>query len=100
MDDMSPDSFILALRRFVSRRGNPITVWSDNSSNFVAAERELREVLKTLDQTKIYNDLNNQSIQWKYIPSARPWMGGAWEPLVKTTKTSLRSVTQFIKNRQ
>ncbi|XP_057292547.1 uncharacterized protein LOC130621256 [Hydractinia symbiolongicarpus] len=34
--DLSTDSFILALRRFISRRGNPKTITSDNGTNFVA----------------------------------------------------------------
>lgn len=71
------------------------TVWSYNGSNFVGAERELRKVLKTLDQSKIYNHLNNQSIQWKLIPPACPWMGGAREALVKITKKAVRAVTHY-----
>ena len=90
---MSTDSFILALRRVISRRGKPNNIWSDNGSNFVGAKRELREVLKTLDRSKICNHLNNRSIQWKFIPPASPWVGGAWEALVKITKKALRSVT-------
>ena len=39
--DMSTDSFILALRRFVIRRGKPNTIWLDKGSNFEGAEREL-----------------------------------------------------------
>ena len=71
---MSTYSFILALRRFVSRRGKTNTIWSDNGSNFVGAERELREVLKTLDQSKIYNRSNNQSIPWEFIlPAVYGW---------------------------
>ena len=36
--DLSTDSFILALRRFISRRGHPKTIISDNGSNFVGAK--------------------------------------------------------------
>jgi hypothetical protein len=35
------DSFINALQRFISRRGQPYEIRSDNGSNFVGAEREL-----------------------------------------------------------
>ena len=43
--DMSTDSFILALRRFKARRGHPKSIRSDNGSNFVGAERELKDAL-------------------------------------------------------
>ena len=38
--NMDTDSFILALRRFIGRRGNIKTIRCDNGSNFVGAERE------------------------------------------------------------
>ena len=48
--DMSTDSFILALRRFKSRRGHPESIPIDNGSNFVGAERELKDSLSKLDR--------------------------------------------------
>ena len=38
---LEADSFIMALRRFQSLRGNPVRMLSDNGTNFVGAEREL-----------------------------------------------------------
>ena len=81
--DMSPDSFILALRRFISRQGPIDIIISDNGTNFVDAERELRNGLKELDQTLISSELNHNRIEWKFKPSSSPWMGGVWESLVK-----------------
>ena len=89
--DMSTDSFILALRRFRARRGNPKVIRSDNGTNFVGAERELREALQKLDQLRITNELSANSIEWKFNPPIAPWMGGAMESMVKLTKRALRS---------
>lgn len=36
--DTSTDSFIIALRRFLSRGGKPNTISCDNDSNFVGAQ--------------------------------------------------------------
>ena len=76
--DLSTDSFILALRRFIARRGQPNTIWSDNGTNYVGAERELRTLLAKLNQNKISSTLINKNIIWKFNPPSSPWMGGYW----------------------
>ena len=43
---METDSFILALRCFIAIRGNVRTIWCDNGSNFVGAERELAKSME------------------------------------------------------
>ena len=41
----SPETndFIMILRQFISRRGPPKEIWFDRGTNFVGANRELRE---------------------------------------------------------
>ena len=48
---MTTDGFLQAFGRFSHRRGTPSFVISDNGSNFVAAEKELRQAVKGLDKT-------------------------------------------------
>ena len=91
---MSTDSFIFALRRFVSRRGPIDIIRSDNGTNFTGAERELRNALKELDQTLISSELNRYRIEWKFNPPSSPWMAGVWESLVKSVKRSLKVITR------
>jgi hypothetical protein len=43
--DLTTEAFLAALRRFISRRGIPSHIYSDNGSNFVGANRELKEVI-------------------------------------------------------
>ena len=52
--DLSSEAFIAVLTRFVARRGCPNTIWTDNGSNFVGAQRELQEI------QEIYTLLENQ----------------------------------------
>ena len=56
--DMPTDSFILVLRRFKARRGHPESIQSDNRSNLIGAQGELKDALSKLDQKKIINELN------------------------------------------
>ena len=40
---MDASSCVMGVERFVSRRGTPAIIWSDNGTNFVGTEKELRE---------------------------------------------------------
>ena len=46
-------SFLNAFSRMVTRRGKPEVMIGDNGMNFTSAERELRNLVSTLDQTWI-----------------------------------------------
>ena len=47
--NLTTDSFIQALRRLISRRGNVRMIRSDNSTNFVGASIELKNVFGEMD---------------------------------------------------
>jgi hypothetical protein len=92
-DSLEADDFILVLRCFVGRRGKPLEIFSDNGKNFVGANRELQETLAQLDQSNsLQNFLLRSSIQWHFIPPNAPHYGGAWERLVRSTKTALKAI--------
>ena len=44
--NLSTNNFILALLRFISWRGHPKNIFSDNGTNFTGAQRELAKSLK------------------------------------------------------
>ena len=69
---------MLALRRFVARRGLPSIMYSDNAKSFVAG------------QGKMISEYGHLSPQWKFIAPRSPWWGGWWERLVKSVKYNLR----------
>ena len=50
---LDTDSFINALRRFISLRGNQSSVYSDNGSNFHAGEQELQTAIEDWNQRVI-----------------------------------------------
>ena len=59
---LSTDSFINALRRFIGRRGKPFELYNDNGTNFVGAERELREALQKFNSSVIQKHLLQRNI--------------------------------------
>ena len=87
---LDTDSFLGAFTRFTSRRGVPTHVISDNGTNLVAAEKELREMLDCLDEDKIRHAHTN--IQWKFLPPHGSHMAGVWERLIRSTKQILRTL--------
>ena len=92
LDTMDTSSFINALQRFISRRGYPKTICSDQGTNFVGAERELRESLQQLNFDSVDAFLSQRSVQWKFNPAGASHMGGAWERLIRSVRRTLQSV--------
>lgn len=93
---LSTESFMLALDRFISRRGRPSIIFSDNGTNFQGAANKLNEIFQ-LCQNKatthaIAEWASNNRITWKFIPPSSPHMGGLWEAAVKTIKAHLNKV--------
>ena len=52
-NSLSTDSFIHAHRRFISRQGPVRTMRSDNGTNFIGAERELREEMEKMNHDAV-----------------------------------------------
>ena len=44
---LDTSSCVMDIERFISRRGTPSTIWSDNGTNFVGAEKELLACIKS-----------------------------------------------------
>jgi len=92
VDDFSTDHFIMTLNKFIARRGRPQSIYSDNGSNFVGADNELRKCLKQLDEEGVQNFCAPKEIEWKFQPPNAPHLGGAWERLVQCTEKTLKAI--------
>ena len=99
---LDSDSCLNAIARFIARRGKPKTILSDNGTNFVGAEREMREYLKDWNTENITQSLVQEGITWRFNPPASPHFGGVWERLVRSCKKAMyavlgsRSVTEDV----
>jgi transposase InsO family protein len=83
---LSADSAIMCLRRLISRRGTPNTIYSDNGTSFVGASRQIR----ALYEAAVHKYAAERKIKWHFISPSAPFMGGAWERLVRSVKTALK----------
>ena len=94
--DLSAETFLNVLRRFISRRGAPTDIYSDNATNFVGTDHDLHDLYNMFknerDAAEIFNYCTIEEITWHFIPPHAPHFGGIWEAAVKCAKTSLRHV--------
>ena len=89
---LDTDTFLNAFYRFTSRRGLPSIVYSDNGSNFIGAEKELRKLAKAIDRKKLQDDTSDRGIEWHFNPPLTPHFGGAHESLVKSAKRAMYAI--------
>ncbi|XP_065890652.1 uncharacterized protein [Dysidea avara] len=87
--DLTVETFLLAFRRFASRRSLPQILVSDNASTYLAAADELQQLLQS---ERLTETLGRKGVQWKLIPKRAPWYGGWWERLIGLTKMCLKKV--------
>ncbi|GFX42835.1 putative RNA-directed DNA polymerase from transposon X-element [Trichonephila clavipes] len=86
VSSLSIECFMLSLRRFIARRTRPETIYTDNGTNFVGTNSEL----KNLDWDKIMQETDIKPIKWKFNPPTAAWWGGWWERLVRVIKELLK----------
>ncbi|XP_033229659.1 uncharacterized protein LOC117181203 [Belonocnema kinseyi] len=94
--DLTTDAFLSCLQHFVSRRGRPQGMFSDNGTNFVGAKNEFNDLARLLLDTehekRVTNFSSREGINWHFIPAHAPHFGGLWESAVKSVKHHLKRV--------
>jgi hypothetical protein len=93
--DHTAESFKNCLKRMMARRGIVANLYSDNGTNFVGTDRELKETYFLLQQDKVDSIkcfLADRNINWHFIPPHSPHMGGIWEAGVKSCKYHFKRI--------
>lgn len=88
--DYSTEGFLMVLRRFISLRGFPKVLFSDCGSQLVAADKELKAVIKDLDQNQLREFGVENGLEWKFTAADAPWQNGCSEALVKLVKKAIK----------
>ncbi|KAL0901065.1 hypothetical protein ABMA27_006387 [Loxostege sticticalis] len=91
-ENLTTDSTIMALRRMAARRGMPQVIISDNGTNLRGADTELKRSVAELDQEAVREAGTIRGVQWRFLAPGAPEMGGSWERMVRTVKSSLKVI--------
>ena len=90
---LDADAFINAMTRFSSRRGPPSRIRSDNGTNMIGANRELRDAVQEWNSSNtVRNVFLQKHIEWEFNPPAASHMGGVWERQIRTVRKVLQVV--------
>ena len=62
--DLSNDSFILSLHGFTARRGNVKNFQSDNGTNLIGAEKELKAAINEMVEEKVMTEVRKNGVHF------------------------------------
>ena len=89
-ENYSTDAFLSALKRFVSIRGFPGTLHSDNGTQLTSANKQLKDITKSFDMSKIKNFGSNEGMTWSFNKAGdAPWLNASCESIIKLVKKGL-----------
>lgn len=91
VSDLSTKAFVAALDRFFSRRGNCLSVFSDNGTCFEGCDNHLRVVVEQ-HNSAAEDHCKIRHIQWTFTTPRAPHAGGVYEIAVKLVKHHVRRV--------
>ena len=87
--DMSVNTFKQSLRSFITRRGMPSRIISDNAQTFKSAAKWLK---KLKNSEEVNNFLESKGINWQFNVARAPWWGGFFERLIGLVKSCLMKI--------
>ncbi|GFW15883.1 integrase catalytic domain-containing protein [Trichonephila clavipes] len=92
--DLTSNAFIATLKRFIFRRGKCAKLYSDNATNFVGANIELRKMFNLVckPDEALASYMASEGIDWKFLLPRAPNFVGLWEAGVKSFKFYLKRV--------
>ena len=95
LEDLSTDSFINALRCFISLRGAVCQLHCDHGTNFVGARNEFREALKQCETKTLEAFLADKQCEFIFNAPSASHAGGVWERQIRTIRGVLNAtITQ------
>jgi len=85
------EAFLVALKKFIFRRGRMINMYSDNGKNFQGADNELQRLFRSMEfDARLQHFVTEERLTWHFIPPRAPHFGGLWEAAVRSMKQHLK----------
>lgn len=96
LSNLTTETFLACLNRFISRRGMPTKIFCDNAKTFKGAANQLKELYDLQSsqnhRDSVHNFCSKSYIKFLFIPSYSPEFGGLWEASVKSFKNHFKRV--------
>lgn len=89
---LETDAFLNAIVRMTARKGWPTKMLSDNGTNFVGTEKEIRELVSQLDHDQLQRMTSSHGVTWHWNPPQGPHFGGVFESMIKSAKRAIYAV--------
>ena len=90
VQDLTSEAFLMALDRFVSIRGAPRKMISDNATCFHGADKEINTVQFELNRDKVQAATREFNMTWRFGPPDGPHHQGAVERMVQEVKRAMK----------
>ena len=93
---MSTEELLHALRRAMSRCGNIQVIISDPGTNFIGAEKELREWRESWDKDTLVRFGSERGIEFMTVMANSQHQNGISEVMIKLSKAVLKSLIKSV----
>ena len=90
---MDAVSMVNAIVRFTSRRPGLTTLISDRGTNLIGADSIMRKEMEAWRNSSVQR-LQERGVEWSFITSGMPHLGGLWERVVALFKKHIASATR------
>lgn len=90
--NLTTDSFLNALRRFIARRGNVRYMVSDNGTNLTGGNTELKNSIDQWNEGAIDTWMKQRNIEWKFNTPNASHFGGFFEREIRSIRKVFNSV--------
>ncbi|GFT57732.1 integrase catalytic domain-containing protein [Trichonephila clavipes] len=100
ISDLTSQALNAALKRFISRRGKCHKIFSDNGTNMLGANRDIKALSKLVRdrEESLFAFFAEEGIEWSFILPRSPNWGGLWEANIKSLKYHFKRVSQETQN--
>ena len=95
VNSLNAKAALTALNNIFLLCGTPLKIYSDNGTNLVRCEKEIRKFFDYLEEI---SKADNRRIEWIFSPPNAPWYNGTAERLIAVVKRCLRTFDNEFKS--